>query len=143
MITLDGLIEEYRETLADGIVKDAVRQVPSYRKAPLRQTLARVDTWLLTLAGSIRENNPKILAGYLTSVAADRQVEGYPVAELHTIVRITEDHLTTLIVAKSPDEVHQNALLVLLDAIIGAARMVLSVTYLLSGRPKPDLDPVM
>ena len=44
-ITLDGLIEENREALADGIVKDAVRQVPSYRDAPLRQTLARVDSW--------------------------------------------------------------------------------------------------
>ncbi len=143
IITLDELIEEYREPLADGIVKDAVRQVPSYRAAPLRQTMARVDTWLMTSAGSIRENNPKILAGYLTSVAVDRQVEGYPVAELHTIVRITEEHLKTLILQKCPDEVHQNALLALLDAIIGAASMVLSVTYLLSRRPKPELEPAM
>ena len=122
-ITLDGLIEENREALADGIVKDAVRQVPSYRDAPLRQTLARVDTWLITLAGSIRENNPKIMAGYLAAIAAERRQEGYAVAELHTILHITEEHL--------------QALLARLEAVTGAARMVLSVTYLLSERPVP------
>jgi hypothetical protein len=37
------------------------------------------------------------------------------------------------------DPIHENALLDLLEGVIGAGRIFLSVTYLLSDRPEPEL----
>ena len=42
-ITLDSLIVENRESLVDRIVKDAISQIPSYAKAPLRVTIERIE----------------------------------------------------------------------------------------------------
>jgi hypothetical protein len=131
MITLDQLITEYLESLVDSIVKDAVRQIPSYREAPLARTIERAERWLKMLATSVHENDPQILERYLVAVAHERQKEGYLVVELHTIVQITESRIRELIEASITDEVQRNALFALLEAIMGAARMVLSVSYVL------------
>lgn len=130
-ITLDGLITENRELLVDRVVKDAIGQIPSYGQAPLRLTIERVECWLDKLAESVEQNNPDILENYLVSVARERQREGYAIMELHGIVHITERHLKHLIRSSGADEIEENALRALLDAVTDAARMVLSVRYLL------------
>lgn len=130
--SLDKLIVENQESLVDQIVKDAIRQIPSYGRAPLQLTIERVEQWLRTLAASIERNDPHILEHYLAAIAVERQEEGYPIGELHAIVRITEQHLRDVVVSSSSDEIERNALNALLEAVMGAARMVLSVTYVLS-----------
>jgi hypothetical protein len=130
-ITLDELIIENRELLVDCVVKDAIGQIPSYGQAPLRLTIERVERWLDTLAASIEQNDPDILEKYLVGVAGERRREGYAIMELHGIVHITERHLQELILTSGADEIEQNALRALLDAVTDAARMVLSVRYLL------------
>lgn len=131
-VTLDRLIVENRESLVDRIVKDAIGQIPSYAKAPLRVTIERIEQALDALASSIRENDPDILEQHLVGVAAERRREGYVILELHAIVSIIERHLHADVVRACPDEVECNALLALLDAVMGAARMVLSVRYMFS-----------
>jgi hypothetical protein len=137
MITsLDKLIAENRDELMDSVVKDAIRSIPSYGGAPLMQTVGRVERWLDALASSIQENEPEILERYLNMVAAERREEGYAIGDLHMIVRITEEHLGSLVSRKVADQVDRNAHLLLLEAVMGAARMVLSVTYVLMAHGK-------
>lgn len=130
-VSLDELIVEHRESLVDRIVKDAIGQIPSYARAPLRVTMGRVERVLQALADSIRENDPDILEQHLIAVATERREEGYAILELHAIVHIIERYLHQDIVQVCADEVECNALLALLDAVMDAARMVLSVHYLL------------
>lgn len=139
VISLDKLIVENLETLVDGITKDAIRQIPSYREAPLRRTIERVETWLEALATSIEKNEPEIMEHHLVMVAHERQEEGYALSELHNIIQISEYHLDTLIQNITADQVEQNALEALLKAVMGAARMVVSVNYvLLTGNKSVD-----
>lgn len=133
-VSLDELIIEHREALVDGIVKDAIRQIPSYGRAPLRQTVERVERFLDALAESIAQNEPDVLERHLVGVARERKREGYAVMELHAIVYITEEHVQTVIRRAVADEVARTGLLALLDAVMGAARMVLSVRYILGAR---------
>jgi len=133
-VSLDELIAEHRESLVDGITKDAIRQIPSYGRAPLRVTIERVDRFLNALAESVAENDPDILERHLVGVAGERREEGYAIVELHAIVHLTEGHLQALIAHSVPDEVERNGLLALLDAVTGAARMVLSARYMLGAR---------
>jgi hypothetical protein len=128
---LDRLIVEHRESLADSIVKDAVRRIPSYGQAPLRLTIQRVERWLDALAASIAQNDPDILERYLVEVAGERRQEGFAIIELHSIVHITEEQLQGVIERAVTDEVERNGFLALLTAVMGAARMVLSVRYIL------------
>lgn len=132
MVTpLDKLISENLDSLVDNIVKDAIRQIPSYSEAPLRQTIGRVESWLKVLATSIQRNKPDILEQYLVAVAHERREEGYAIVELHTIVQLTESNLKFLIDDVASDQVERNALEALLEAVMGAARMILSVNYVL------------
>jgi hypothetical protein len=133
-VSLDELIIEYREALVDGIVKDAIRQIRAYARAPLRQTVERVERLLDALAESIARNDPDVLERYLVGVARERQQEGYAIMELHAIVHISEEHVQAVIRDAVPDEVERNGLLALLGAVMGAARMVLSVRYILGTR---------
>ena len=64
----------------------------------------------------------------------ERQQEGYAIMELHAIVHISEEHVQAVIRDAVPDEVERNGLLALLGAVMGAARMVLSVRYILGTR---------
>jgi hypothetical protein len=73
--TLDKLIRENVEGLVDGITKDAVRQIPSYREAPLKITVDRIGNWLRVLATSLHENDPQVLEKYLVTVAHERYAE--------------------------------------------------------------------
>lgn len=130
-ISLDKLVIENMESLVDVISKDAIRQIPSYGKAPLQQTIERVEIWLKVLASSIQQNKPELLEQYLVAVALERQEEGYAIGELHAIAQITENYLRDLINNQTINEVELNALNALLEAVIGAARMVLSVNYVL------------
>jgi hypothetical protein len=118
----------------DGIVKDAIRQIPSYGRAPLQVTIERVERFLQALADSVAQNEPDILERYLVGVAEERKQEGYAILELHSIVHITEAHLQDLIDRTAVDEVQRNGLSALLEAVVGAARMVLSVQYALGAR---------
>lgn len=129
--SLDKLIVEHRESLVDSIVKDAIRQIPSYGQAPLRLTIQRVEHWLDALADSIAQNEPDILERHLVAVAGERRQEGFAIIELHSIVQITEEQLQGLIERSIADEIERNGLLTLLAAVMGAARMVLSVRYIL------------
>jgi flagellar motor component MotA len=118
--------------LVDGIVKDAIRQIPAYARAPLRQTVDRVERFLDALAGSLARNDPDVLERFLVSVAQERRREGYAVMELHAIVHLAEEHVQATIRSAVDDEVERNGLMALLDAATDAARMVLSVRYLLA-----------
>jgi hypothetical protein len=133
-VSLDELIVEHRELLVDGIVKDAIRQIPAYGRAPLRQTVERVERFLDALAQSVARNDPDVLERHLVGVAQERKREGYAVMELHAIVYIAEEHLQATARRVVTDEIERNGLLALLDAVMDAARMVLSVRYLLSTR---------
>jgi hypothetical protein len=133
-VSLDELIVEHREALVDGIVKDAIRQIPAYGRAPLRQTVERVERFLDALAESIARNDPDVLERYLVGVAQERQQEGYAIMELHAIVYLAEEHVQATIRRDVADEVARNGLLALLGAVMGAARMVLSVRYILGAR---------
>jgi hypothetical protein len=87
-ITLDEVIVKNRELLVDWVVKDAIRQIPSYGQAPLRQTIERAERWLDTLATSVEQNDPDVLESCLVGVAGERRREGYAIMELHGIVQI-------------------------------------------------------
>jgi hypothetical protein len=139
MQSLDHLINEYWETLVDAISKDAIRQIPSYGRAPLRQTVERVERWLKVLADSLAQNAPNILADYLTVVGQERQEEGYTIGELHAIVTITERDLRDLIDDSYADEVERNGQNALVRAVMDSARMILSVAYVL-GMSARSLD---
>lgn len=129
--SLDNLILENLEPLVDSITKEAIRLVPSYREAPLRVTVKRVETWLRMLATSLHRNDPQILEKYLVATAQERYKEGYRVTELHNIVQITEMRLNELINAASLASLERNALIALCNAVMDAARMVISVSYVL------------
>jgi hypothetical protein len=133
-VSLDELIVAHRESLVDRITKDAIQQIPSYGRAPLRQTIQRVERFLDALAESVARNEPDVLERHLIGVAGEREREGYAIMELHGIVHITEQHVRAEIQRDVPDDVQRTALLALLDAVTDAARMVLSVRYLLSAR---------
>lgn len=133
-VSLDELIVEHRESLVDGIAKDAIRQITSYERAPLRQTVERVERFLGAMAESVARNDPDVLERYLVGVAQERKEEGYAIMELHAIVHIAEAHIRTTIQSAVTDEVERNALSALLDAVTDAARMVLSVRYVLSAQ---------
>lgn len=139
--SLDKLILENQAELVDAITKDAARQIPSYRQAPLQQTIPRVERWLHTLAASLQENDPQILERYVVAVAHERRQEGYQATELHSIVQITEDHLNALIERAAPDLVARNALTALLQAVLDAAHMVISVNYVLIAMGKDRSTP--
>jgi hypothetical protein len=130
--SLGDLIAEYQNLLVDSITKDAIRQIPSYADAPLQLTLERVERWLKTLSDSILQNDPHVLSQYLMGVGEERQAEGYPISELHAIVRCTEHHLRHLIAREYPDPVERNGQTALLAAVMDSARMTLSVAYILS-----------
>ena len=133
-ISLDGLIVENQESLVDRIVKDAIGQIPSYAAAPLQTTIARVEQALTAVADSIRKNDPGILEQHLVQIAAARRQEGYAILELHAIVHIMERHLRRDVERAVGDEVERNALLALLEAVMNAARMVLSARYVLAAQ---------
>jgi hypothetical protein len=133
-VSLDQLIAQHHESLVDGIVKDAIRQIPAYGQAPLQKTVDRVERFLDALAESIACNDPDVLEEYLVGVAQERKQEGYAIIELHAIVQLAEEHLQVAIQEDVSDTVERNGLLALLQAVMGAARMVLSVRYVLSAR---------
>jgi hypothetical protein len=133
-ISLDELIVENQEALVDRIVKDAIAEIPAYADAPLRTTMVRVEQALAAVADSVRENKPDILERHLVRVATERRQEGYVILELHAIVHIIERHLHDDITQTCASEVECNALRALLDAVMDAARMVLSVRYALYAR---------
>jgi hypothetical protein len=126
------LISEQLEALSDGITKDAIREIPSYGAAPLKVTSERVERWLKILSESIRRNEPQLLADYLSTVALQRQEEGYAIKDLHAIVFITERHLLTFIDRLTDDPVVRSGERALLNAVMDSARMVLGVAYILS-----------
>lgn len=130
-VTLDRLIVENRESLVDDIVKDAIRQIPAYGQAPLRQTIDRVERFLDALVASIAHDDPDLLEQYLVGVAQERKQQGIAIMELHAIVDIAEKHLRATVQSAVSDNVERNGLLALLEAVMDAARMVLSVRYLL------------
>ncbi|MGD2176732.1 MAG: hypothetical protein PVG71_02810 [Anaerolineae bacterium] len=130
--SLGDLITDHREMLLDSITKDAIRQIPSYAAAPLQLTMERIGRWLKTLSDSILQNDPHLLSQYLLDVGEERQAEGYPVGELHAIVRCTEHHLRELIARSYSDPVQRNGQTALLTAVMDSARMTLSVAYILS-----------
>jgi len=133
-IALDDLINGNFESLVDEITKEAIRRIPSYGAAPLQLTIERVERWLKAIADSVGRNDPEILKGHLTTVAQERQEEGYAIAELHAIVHITEEQLRQAILDADLDPTERSGNLALLDVVMEAARMVLNVTYLLSAR---------
>jgi hypothetical protein len=133
-VSLDQLIAQHHESLVDGIVKDAIRQIPAYGQAPLQQTADRVERFLDALAESVARNDPDVLEEYLVGVAQERKQEGYAIIELHAIVQLAEEHLQVTIQEDVSDTVERNGLLALLQAVMDAARMVLSVRYVLSAR---------
>lgn len=129
--TLVELIEQNLELLVDGITKEAIRRIPAYGRAPIKQTLARVERFLGVLVDSIRRNAPDVLEQYLMAIAEERREQAYPVGELHAVFDITEQHLCDLIVQVTPGELERNARLALVTATMASARMMLSKAYLL------------
>jgi hypothetical protein len=136
-VFLDELINEHLESLVDKITKDAIRQIPSYASAPLQLTIGRVERWLKALATSIEQNNPEMLEHYLTTIGEERRAQGYPIGELHAVVQITLQHLRDLVPDVCTDDAECTANLALLDAVMDATQMALSVTYILSARKSP------
>ncbi len=132
---LDSLIRDHWEPLTDGIIKDAIREIPAYGSAMVRTTSVRVTKWLDVLAESVARNQPEILAGYLSSITLQRREEGYAIKDLHAMVYITERHLSRLIDDHVPDQVARNAQHALLNAVMDSARMVLSVAYIFDRNP--------
>jgi len=129
--TLVEIIEGNLEMLVDGITKEAIQRIPSYEKAPIKQTLIRMERLIEVLVESMRRNDPSILEQYLMGIAEQRREQAYRVGELHAILDIMERHLRDLVVQTTPDEVERNAHLALADATIASARMILSKAYLL------------
>ncbi len=137
-ITLAELIEQNMETLVDGITKDAIRQIPSYGRAPIKVTLARVERLLRILAESVRRNSPNLMEQYVEGIAEERRSHKYPIGELHAILDVVEQHLRDLVVRSTSQEVERNALLALVDAALDSAHMVFSKSYLLLAAGKPS-----
>jgi hypothetical protein len=133
-VSLDELIVAHQETLVDGIVKDAIRQIPSYGRAPLQQTVDRVESFLDAMAESVAQNDPDLLERHLVGVAQERKREGYAIMELHAMVHLAEEHLQETIRSAVTNEIEHDRLSALLEAVMDAARMVLSVRYLFSTR---------
>jgi hypothetical protein len=130
-MTLTELIQANVESLVDGITKDAIRQIPSYGRAPIKVTMARMERLLRVLVESVRRNNPNVLEQYLMGIGEERREHAYPIGELHAILEITEQHLRGLVEQSFAHEVERNAQLALVNATSDSARMILSKTYLL------------
>jgi hypothetical protein len=130
-VSLADLIENNLEWLVDEVAKDAIRQIPSYGKAPIKLTMARMERLLKILAESVRRNNPNIMEQFLEGVAVERHERAYPIGELHAILDSVERHLSDLVKQSTSDKVERNAQLALVDAIMDSARMVFSKAYLL------------
>jgi hypothetical protein len=137
--SLDQLILENLNGLADRIAKDAVLQIPSYHEAPLKTTMERIENWLRVLATSLHKNDPQVLEKYIVAIAHERYMQGYKVTELHNLVQITEQHLRSAIEQAKTEPLERNALIALCGAALDAARMVISVTYVLitAGKSSP------
>jgi len=135
-VNLTELVENNLEALVDGITKDAIRRIPSYGKAPIKLTLARVERLLRILQDSVRYNDPNILLQFLERVAEERRQRAYPIGELHAILDITEEHLQNLVEQSTGDALELNAQRALVDAIMDSARMVFSKAYLLLAEGK-------
>jgi hypothetical protein len=133
---LVDLIENNLEWLVDETTKDAIRQIPRYGKAPIRQTMARMERLLKILAESVRRNSPNLLEQFLEGVAEERHARAYPIGELHAILDITETHLRELVAQSAAGEVDRNAQNALVNAIIDSAHMVFSKAYLLLAQGK-------
>ena len=134
--TLVELIEENLEWLVDEITKDAIRQITMYAKAPIRQTMGRMERLLGILAESVRRNNPDIMEQFLEGVAEQRHDGAYPIGELHAILDSTERHLHDLVAQSAVDQMERNAQNALMRAIIDSAHMVCSKAYLLLAQSK-------
>ena len=135
-VSLADLIESNLEFLVDEITKDAIRQIPSYGRAPIKQTLARIERLLRILAESVRRNNPNIMEQFLEGVAEERRERAYPIGALHAILDITEQHLQDVVAGSTVDEVERNSQRMLVSAIIDSAHMVFSKAYLLLAQSK-------
>ncbi|MCA9926269.1 MAG: hypothetical protein KC419_02690 [Anaerolineales bacterium] len=127
---LTELISEHYDALVDEITKDAIRQITSYGDAPLRLTAERIERAIRAMADSIRLNDPEILKQHVTAVAAERQKEGYSAAELHAVIQIMRQHIQDLITKTYANEIERTGYLALVDIIMDAARMIISVAYL-------------
>ena len=134
--TLVELIEENLEWLVDEITKDAIRQIPMYAKAPIRQTMGRMERLLKILADSVRHNDPSIMEQFLEGVAEQRHDGAYPIGELHAVLDSTERHLHDLVTRSAVDEMERNAQNALVRAIVDSAHMVCSKAYLLLAQGK-------
>ena len=75
-LSLQQIIEEYKDLLIDQIVKDAIWQIPAYRKSSVLLTISRVKKWLDVVSSSITQNDPDILTKYLRSITKQRCKEG-------------------------------------------------------------------
>ncbi|MCX6032629.1 MAG: hypothetical protein NT169_25495 [Chloroflexi bacterium] len=128
-VSLDELITNHWDELVDNVAKDAICQISAYHAAPIRVTVGRMERWLKALGDSIRQNDPQIMAGFLAAVGDERKEAGYSAEEMQAIMNITDRHLRDLVVRKFTDPIEQAGQLALLDAVIGSARMVLSVSY--------------
>jgi hypothetical protein len=134
--SLDDLITIHWDELVDEIAKDAICQLPSYRRAPIRVTVGRAERWLAALRDSIRRNDPHLMAQFLAAVGEARREEGYAADEVQAIMDITERHLRGLVKRELADPIEQTAQSALLDAIIGSAQMVLNVSFVVDERPR-------
>jgi len=133
---LVDLIEGNLDWLVDEITKDAIRQIPSYGRAPIRQTLVRIEHLLKILAESVRRNEPSVMEQFLEGVAQERRARAYPIGELHAVLDIAAKHLHALVARVVEGEVEQNAQSALVSAIVDSAHMVFSKTYLLLAEGK-------
>jgi hypothetical protein len=129
-LDLVDLIESNVGWLVDEITKDAIRQVPLYGKAPIRQTMARTEMLLNILAESVRRKRPALLEQFLEGVAEERFDRGYPIAELHSILDITEKHIHDLIAQPAAGEMERAAQDAALRAVIDSAHMAFSKAYM-------------
>ncbi len=134
--TLVELIEENLEWLVDEITKDAIRQIPTYGRAPIKQTMGRMERLLRILAESVRQNNPEIMEQFLEGVAEQRHDGAYPIGERHAILDSTERHLHDLVAQSTNEQMERNAQNALVRAIIDSAHMVFSKAYLLLAQSK-------
>ena len=133
---LVDLIEQNMDWLVDEITKDAIRQVPTYGRVPIKQTMGRMERLLGILADSVRRDNPDIMEQFLEGVAEQRHDGAYPIGELHAILDSTERHLHDLVAQSVVGQMERNAQNALVRAIIDSAHMVFSKAYLLLAQGK-------
>lgn len=140
-IDVAGFLEER----ADSILRTASERVlrahlSHYAQSGRDQVEERLAVLLQLLVRCCRDHSLDAVSPYAESLAVERQVSGYPLAEVQTAINVLEEVVWHAITSDVPAEA-QGYALGLVSTVLGAVKDRVACTYLshVSEQPRPTL----